>query len=59
MFYNGVWGTVCDDHFDRKAAAVACHMLGFTGLVKCGCDTKIQKQQTYNHLVQFDWPKAV
>jgi hypothetical protein len=29
VFYNGSWGTVCDDNFNQSAAAVVCSSLGY------------------------------
>lgn len=27
VLHNGVWGTVCDDHFNEEEAGVVCKML--------------------------------
>ncbi|NWT00325.1 MARCO protein, partial [Mionectes macconnelli] len=33
VFYQGTWGTICDDHWTLQEAAVVCRMLGFSHAV--------------------------
>ncbi|XP_077333545.1 macrophage scavenger receptor types I and II [Lithobates pipiens] len=34
VFYNGQWGTICDDEWDNNDGKVVCKMLGFSGVSK-------------------------
>jgi len=40
IFYNGQWGTICDDHWTSKEASVICMELGFPGQLSAVTQTQ-------------------
>ena len=37
VYYNSIWGTVCDDYFADAAATVVCRSLGFGYVCHSDC----------------------
>ncbi|XP_052276513.1 uncharacterized protein LOC127875477 [Dreissena polymorpha] len=52
VFYNNMWGTVCDDSFDILEAIVVCRMLGFTG---DQLTFSVRDQATYGQGIDQIW----
>lgn len=55
VFYNGEWGTVCDDDFSISAAQVVCRQLGFLDAESWSPSAKYGRGEGKKSLVKLNW----
>ncbi len=59
IYYNGAWGTICDDYWSRTNVDVACRALGFAGgasgheAILLNRDTRFMRATEYNEYLRL------
>ncbi|KAJ8027600.1 Deleted in malignant brain tumors 1 protein [Holothuria leucospilota] len=53
IFFNGLWGTVCDDSWDIQDATVVCRMLGFPSAIDATTNASFGKGQGLIHVTNL------
>ena len=55
IYYNGQWGTVCDNSFDQTDADVTCRQLGYDSAIEYGTVSALG----YVHVHSLLWQPLV